>query len=319
MKGSEMQYSAPIDGLRLAFERSGSGPSVVLLHGWPGDHTDWDQLVPSLTHVADVLRPDLRGFGQSDKYEADPEEIYSGRGQARAVVALMDELGLKDAVVAGYDIGSFVSQTVAAMRPDLVKALVVSPPLPGAGKRVLELEPVKEFWYTSFHQLDLARHLIDGNRDAVRTYLRHFWSHWSGPNYLVDEKRIDHLAEVYSAPGAFIASVNWYCASGNPVTAYATETKPSPGDRLATPTTILWEDQDPIFPFGWSDQLDAFFQDYTLERLSGIGHFTPLEATDRFAKAIKQRLGNILGDAGRTKASPTPSTRQRRPSPNAAW
>jgi pimeloyl-ACP methyl ester carboxylesterase len=155
----------------------------------------------------------------------------------------MDELRLKTAVVAGYYVGSFVSQTVAAMRPDLVKALVVSPPLPGAGQRVLELEPVKEFWYTSFHQLELARQLLDGNRHAVRAYLHHFWSHWSGPNYIVDERRIDHLADVYSAPGAFIASINWYRSSGNPVTAYAAETRPSPcdadDDTLAGPRRDL--------------------------------------------------------------------------------
>ena len=90
-----MQYSAATDGFCIAYERSGSGAPVVLLHGWPGDHTDWDQLLPHLASVADVLRPDLRGFGQSDKHEADPEEAYSGRGQARAVAALMDELGLK--------------------------------------------------------------------------------------------------------------------------------------------------------------------------------------------------------------------------------
>ena len=285
-----MQYSAPVDGFRIAYERSGSGSAVVLLHGWPGDHTDWDHLVDRLAGAADLLRPDLRGFGQSDKHEADSEEIYSGRGQARAVAALMDELGLKNAVVAGYDVGSFVSQTLAAMRPDLVKALVISPPLPGAGQRVLGLTPVKEFWYTSFHQLELARQLVDGKRDAVRAYLRHFWSHWSGPDYVVEEKRIDHLADVYSAPGAFIASVNWYRSSSNPVTAYAAETKPARGDRLATPTTILWQDRDAIFPYRWSDQLDAFFQNYTLERLSGIGHFTPLEATDRFASVIEERL-----------------------------
>jgi pimeloyl-ACP methyl ester carboxylesterase len=312
-----MQYSSPIDGFRLAYERSGSGPSVVLLHGWPGDHTDWDALVPRLRDAADVLAPDLRGFGQSDKYEADPEEIYSAHGQARAIAALMDEVGLKNAVVAGYDVGGAVSQTLAATRPDLVKALVVSPHLPGAGKRVLEFGPVREFWYTSFHQLDLARQLIDGNRDAVRAYLRHFWSHWSGPSYIVDDDRIDHLVEVYSAPGAFVASINWYRASSsNPVTAFATETKPSPAERLATPTTVLWEDQDPIFPFEWSDQLDAFFQDYTLERLRGSGHFTPLEATDRFAEAIKQRLRN--GDADRSKPSSAPQAKQKRRSPRGA-
>jgi pimeloyl-ACP methyl ester carboxylesterase len=46
----------------------------VLLHGWPGDHTDWNELVPRLTDAADVLAPDLRGFGQSDTYEADPKK-----------------------------------------------------------------------------------------------------------------------------------------------------------------------------------------------------------------------------------------------------
>jgi pimeloyl-ACP methyl ester carboxylesterase len=64
------------------------------------------------------------------------------------------------------------------------------------------------------------------------------------------------------------------------------------GYARGRPTSILWQDQDAIFPYHWSDQLDAFFQDYTLERLSGIGHFTPLEATDRFAEAIKQRLAS---------------------------
>jgi pimeloyl-ACP methyl ester carboxylesterase len=72
-----------------------------------------------LTDVADVLTPDLRGFGQSDKHEADPEEICSAHGQARAVAALMDELGLKEAIVAGYDVGGAVSQTIAAMRRNL--------------------------------------------------------------------------------------------------------------------------------------------------------------------------------------------------------
>jgi pimeloyl-ACP methyl ester carboxylesterase len=72
------------------------------------------------------------------------------------------------AVVGGYDVGSFVAQTLAAQRPYLVKALVVSPPLPGGGTRVLELNAVREFWYTSFHQLDLARDIVDGHPDAVR-------------------------------------------------------------------------------------------------------------------------------------------------------
>ncbi len=285
-----MLFSQPHEGFRLAYDRSGAGRPVVLLHGWPGDRTDYDALVPLLTDTADVIVPDLRGFGHSDKHAADAESIYSGSGQAKAIIALMDELDVKDAVVCGYDVGSFVAQTVARMRPDLVRALVVSPPLPGAGKRVLELTPVKEFWYTSFHQLKLSEELVDGNSAAVRAYLRHFWEHWSGPGYVVNEDRLAHLTEVYSAPGAFTASMMWYRSSGNPVTAYAAEVPPGKAQRLATPTSILWQEHDAIFPFHWSDRLDDFFSNYALEPLLGVGHFTPLEATDKFAAAIKTRL-----------------------------
>jgi pimeloyl-ACP methyl ester carboxylesterase len=262
---------------------------VVLLHGWPGDRTDYDVLGPALADSVEVIVPDLRGFGASDKHPADPEQAYSGAGQARAVSALLDELGVTTAVFVGYDVGSFVAQTVARTRPDLVKALVVSPPLPGAGERVLELRSFEEFWYTSFHRLTLAEEIVDGRPAAVRAYLRHFWNHWSGPGFTVDENRLDHLTQAYSAPGAFLASVMWYRSSSNPVKAYANETVPAPEDRLSTPTTILWQEHDPIFPLAWSDRLDDFFADHTFIALDEVGHFTPLEATGHFVTAIKQR------------------------------
>jgi pimeloyl-ACP methyl ester carboxylesterase len=285
-----MAFSAEFEGFKLAYDRYGTGAPVVLLHGWPGDRTDYDALAPVVADFADVIVPDLRGFGESDKHRVDPEVAYSPLGQAGAVAALMDELGVSGAVLGGFDVGSLTAQIVAATRPDLVKALVVSPPLPGGGERVLELTPVKEFWYTTFHQLDLVEKIVDGNATAVRHYLSHFWNHWSGPDYVVDENRLDHLTEVYSAPGAFVAAAQWYRSVGNPVTAYAAETAPESSKRLTTPTTILWQEHDAIFPQAWSDRLDDFFTDYTYTELPGVGHYTPLEATDQFAEAIKLRL-----------------------------
>jgi pimeloyl-ACP methyl ester carboxylesterase len=285
-----MPFSKSFEGFRLAYDRLGSGSPVVLLHGWPGDRTDYNVLAPLLATNADVIIPDLRGFGESDRHAADAEESYSGHSQARAIIALLDELEIEGAVLGGYDVGSFVAQTVARLRPDLVRALVISPPLPGAGKRVLEITAVKEFWYTSFHQHQLAEELVDGKPAAVRAYLRHFWEHWSGPKYIVDEQRLDHLTKRYSAPGAFTASMMWYRSSGNPVTAYASELPPPPAERLSTPASVLWQEHDPIFPYAWSNRLSVFFANYSLERLNGVGHFTPLEATDRFAAAIRSRL-----------------------------
>src|ERR1700753_3224369 len=108
-----MMLPAPFEGFRLAYGRSGSGRPVVLLHGWPGDHTDYDQVVGTLGLGVDVLTVDLRGFGLSDKDDADPERFYSAHAQARAVAALLDELAISNAVFGGYDVGSCVAQSAA--------------------------------------------------------------------------------------------------------------------------------------------------------------------------------------------------------------
>ena len=116
-----------VDGFELAYDRAGTGQAVVLLHGWPGDRTDYRDLVPLLPGC-EVVVPDLRGFGHSDKHAADPVAQYSGPAQARSVADLITSLGISRPVVVGYDIGSRIAQALARSRPDLVGAMVISPP-----------------------------------------------------------------------------------------------------------------------------------------------------------------------------------------------
>jgi len=100
-----MRQAQSVDGFRLAYDRTGDGPPVILLHGWPGDRADYQDVTPLVAGLADVIVPDLRGFGQSDKHPVDPGTSYSAAAQARSVVALIRELGLDQPILAGYDIG----------------------------------------------------------------------------------------------------------------------------------------------------------------------------------------------------------------------
>lgn len=281
-----------MDGFRLAYERIGSGPAAVLLHGWPGDRTDYRRVTPLLAASADVVVPDLRGFGESDRHPADPTAQYGVDAQARSVVGLIEELGLERPVLAGYDIGSRIAQRVAATRPDLVRALVVTPPLPGVGDRILSADAQREFWYQPFHQLPLVEQLLDGRPDAVRAYLRHFWTHWSGPRFVLDDAHLDHLVAAYAVPGAFVASVGWYRAGAGAVARALAERAPDPADRIATPLTVLWPEDDPLFPRAWSDRLGEFFSDVRLRHLDGVGHFVPLEAPADLATAVAAALSS---------------------------
>lgn len=273
------------DGFELAYDRTGAGPAVVLLHGWPGDRTDYRDLLPKLAGCQ-VVAPDLRGFGESDKHPADPAAQYDAKAQARSVAALITELGLDRPVVAGYDIGSRIAQAVAREQPGLVRALVISPPLPGIGDRILSPRAQQEFWYQPFHQLGLSTELIDGRPDLVRAYLRHFWSHWSGPDFELGHEHLEHLVSMYGRPGAFASSVAWYRSRAGSIATSVAEQAPGPADRIAVPSTVLWPEHDPLFPRQWSDRLDEFFTDARLIPLDGAGHFTPLERPEDFAAAV---------------------------------
>ncbi|MGY2003450.1 alpha/beta fold hydrolase [Blastococcus sp. SYSU DS1024] len=285
-----MPHSSSVDGFSLAYDRSGDGPPVVLLHGWPGGRSDYRLVAPLLADVADVVVPDLRGFGESDKHLVDPDEAYTGAAQARSVMALLDELDLGPVVLAGYDIGSRIAQVVAARSPDRVRALVLTPPLPGAGQRLLDPDVHREFWYQHFHRLDLAPRLLDGDRDAVRSYLEHFWTHWSGPSFTPTADDLDRLADSYGRPGAFTASLGFYRQGPGILARGLAEQVPAAEDRLAVPTHVLWPAHDPLFPADWADRLDEFFAEVTVTPLPDSGHFVPLEAPAAFASAVRGAL-----------------------------
>jgi pimeloyl-ACP methyl ester carboxylesterase len=281
-----MWLSSPVDGFRLAYVRQGSGDAAVLLHGWPGDHGDWREVAGLLDDGLDVVAPDLRGFGESDKHREEPGRAYSVRAQVASVVGLIEELGLRRPVIAGYDVGSRVAQEIARVAPGSVGALVVAPPLPGVGERVLSERAQREFWYQAFHQLPMVDRIIDGNAPAVRAYLEHFWSHWSGPSFRQSESELQRLTALYGAPGAFVASIGWYRAGSGTVATSLAESAPEPDDRIAVATTVLWPERDPLFPPEWSDRIAEFFSNATVQTLAGAGHFSPLEAAQQFARAI---------------------------------
>jgi pimeloyl-ACP methyl ester carboxylesterase len=279
-----VSWTSAIDGFRLCYDRTGSGVAAVLLHGWPGDRSEYRAVVDRLPAM-DVVVPDLRGFGASDRHAADPA-LYGADAQARSVVGMIEELGLERPVVAGHDIGSRVAVAVARLRPDLVRALVLTPPLPGIGERILSPQAAPEFWYLSFNQLPLAVELLDGQPGAMRAFLRHFWNHWAGPRFAPPAGHLDYLVAVYSVPGAAAALLGWYRASVGALARVVAERPPPPAERIAVPTTVLWPDHDPLFPPAWSDQLDRYFADLRLRHLSGVGHFVPMEAPDEFAEAV---------------------------------
>ncbi|TRW79870.1 alpha/beta hydrolase [Mycolicibacterium sp. 018/SC-01/001] len=289
-----------VDGFRLAYERTGTGHPVVLLHGWPGDRHDYRAVTDRLRDRADVIAPDLRGFGESDKHDVDPVEHYGVAAQARSVLALMDELDIGRAVLAGYDVGGRVAREIAERHPDRVGHLVLSPPLPGVGSRILAPDTHGEYWYQAFHQLPLIEDMIDGRPDVVHAYLSYFWNHWTAPEFTPDGAEIARLATLYATPGALVASIKYYRSGAGAVNTALHETPPERDARIATPTIVLWPGADALVRREWADHMQDYFAEVDV-RVIDSGHFTPVEAPDDFVTAIVDAIEPMGAPGGVTR------------------
>lgn len=291
--------SDPIQGFAQAFvdrhprDPGPDTPTVLLLHGWPGDSGDYRQVLPLLDDRLRVVVPEMRGFGDSDRHLMDPDRYYGPDAQADAVVAVLDQLGVGSVVAAGYDLGSRLAQTLAMRHGDRVRALAVCPPLPGAGQRILQPETVGKFWYQFFHRSPLSIELLDGKREAVDAYLRYLWSTWSAPGFSVDEGALTATVDRLSRPGAFEASTNWYRAGEGWAVASQKQQVPESAHRSTTPLEVLWPDSDPLLPIAWSDRLTDFFTDVSVRIAKGTGHFVPVESPQAFADCVHRAVARV--------------------------
>lgn len=110
-----MEYKA----VSLHFVEYGEGQPVVLLHGFPLDHTIWEPLVPYLQPHARLILPDLRGFGSSPV----PEGVYAMRLLAEDVEHLLDMLKIERAILVGHSMGGYVSLAFARAFPNRLAGL----------------------------------------------------------------------------------------------------------------------------------------------------------------------------------------------------
>ena len=122
-----------VDGINIAYDRRGTGPTLVLIHGYPLDHTIWNDVAPLLETDFDLLIPDLRGFGESDVMEADDSMI----GFASDIAGLLTHLKIRNAFLAGHSMGGYVALAFAREYEDRVAglALVSSQVLPDPADR----------------------------------------------------------------------------------------------------------------------------------------------------------------------------------------
>src|SRR3954464_15663126 len=172
----------------------GTGPSVVMLHGF-GDTGDmWAPIAAKLAKDHTVIVPDLRGMGLS----AHPDTGYTKKNQAVDVAAVLDHLKVEKADLVTHDIGDMVGYAFAAQYPDRVtRWVVIDAPLPGIGNwDSIIRSPL--LWHFNFRGPDVERLLAR----RERIYLDRFWNELSANPKAIDEATRQHYAALYARPRA---------------------------------------------------------------------------------------------------------------------
>jgi pimeloyl-ACP methyl ester carboxylesterase len=122
------------NGIRIHYVREGQGTPLLLLHGWPEFWYVWRKCIPTLARDFDVIAPDLRGFGDTEKPSTGPSADATAGVHAEDMLALMDALDLERAGIVSHDVGAYVAQGLARQHSERLRGLFFfNCPCPGIG------------------------------------------------------------------------------------------------------------------------------------------------------------------------------------------
>jgi pimeloyl-ACP methyl ester carboxylesterase len=270
--------TADVNGTTLHYVRGGTGPAVILLHGFPQDWYEFHEVMPRLAQRFSVIAVDLRGIGGS---KATPDG-YDAATMAEDVRRLAQELELERAYLVGHDIGGIVAYAFARLYPEESRGvMVLDVPLPG-------VEPWQEvmadplLWHINFHRTpDLPEKLIAG-RQAI--YFRHFFRLGTVSGDAISDEDAAHYASAYAAPAQLHAALEMYRAMpGKSVDA-------APLRATDLPLVLAGGDHGfgPLLP-GIAEALRARgWTDVAVEIIADSGHYVADEQPEALAALIER-------------------------------
>ncbi len=280
------------NGIRVHYVRHGAGTPVVLLHGWPEFWYVWRKNIGPLAEAFDVVVPDLRGFGETEKVPLPDPPSRLLDDLVEDLRGLADALGFEKIGIVSHDVGSSVAQQFAHRYPERLSGLFFfNCAYPGIGKRWIEPESVREIWYQSFHRQPWAQEIVGESRRTCGIYLKHFLDHWAHEPGLFDED-LDPWVDNFMRPGNLRGGFDWYVSTGEARMKLMREGAPEL-PRIETPARFLWGESDPILKVRWADRLGDYFSDYELTPVSGAGHFVHYEKPEPANAEIARFFGSL--------------------------
>ena len=282
------------DLLEIAYAEYGPvrGQVVVLLHGWPYDIHAFEEVAPALAAKGyRVVVPYLRGYGATRFLSAETRRNGEPAALALDTLAMMDALGIRSAILGGFDWGARTCDIIAALWPERVRGLVsVSGYLIGsqaAGRQPLPPEAELQWWYQFYFATDRGRAGYEKNRHDFNKLIWRIAS----PKWMFDDATFDRSAAAFDNSDhvdVVIHNYRWRLGLAEGEDRYGkTEQRLAAAPAIGVPTITMEGDANGA-PHPEPAAYAAKFTGRYEHRLitGGIGHNLPQEAPAAFVRAV---------------------------------
>jgi len=278
------EFKIQTGGAQIHGVKRGSGPPLLLLHGYPQTHVIWHKIASQLAENFTVIATDLRGYGDSSKPDGGANhEAYSKRVMAKDQVEVMAQLGFKHFDVAGHDRGGRVAHRMALDHPRAVRKLAVLDIAPTYWMYTntdMEFARAYHHWFFLIQPFDFPERMIGAD---PAYWLRTKLTQWGrDPQAITEEARQEYL-RCFNDPAAIYASCEDYRASAGIDLLHDEEDLDK---KIICPLLVLWGEKGFV---GSKYQLISIWQ-YFAEDVRGqgfaCGHYLPEEAPDATLQAL---------------------------------
>jgi haloacetate dehalogenase len=267
---------------------AGSGPAVLLLHGFPQTHYCWHRVAPALTGRCTVVVCDLKGYGESRSAPGgELGEGYGNRDRAAELVDVMARLGFKRFSVVGHDRGGRVAYRMALDHPDVVARLAVVNIVPTvdqfermAAAAALEYYP----WFLMAQPAPFPERIVGASAEY---FVRHALDTWAAAPGAISAEAADRYVRAFT-PEAIAGACADFRASFHLDRPLDAEDRAT-GRRIRCPVLVHWGAEEDAMSDGplpvwqrWADDVDG--------GPLPSGHFIPEEAPDALAASLLRFL-----------------------------
>ncbi len=273
-----------VAGTDIAAAVAGSGPPLLLLHGFPQTMAMWHRVAPMLAEQFTVVCTDLRGYGASGRPEAGPDHAgYSKRQMALDQVEVMSALGFDQFAVAGHDRGGRVARRMCLDHPERITAAAVLDIVPTATVFATAGQALSTAYYHWFFltQPDgLPERMIGAD---ARWWLNETLRRWAAPGFTFDPDALAAYEEAFDNP----ATIHAQCEDYRAAASIDLEHDAVDADaRIRCPLLVLWGVHGAMHRL--YDVLGTWRDEGTDVHGQALdaGHFLPEEAPDATAWAI---------------------------------